>query len=130
MKKMIDVISGKEKIKVDEVNATTINAPYFSISRPIKISLGENTLNFEVISKAIFFNTEDHGSAYITDEGFVIDCLGGLTIVDGILYLPMHTTALRPTEAYEGGIIYDSTLKKCILYNGTAWVNLDGTALS
>lgn len=40
-----------------------------------------------------------------------------------------YTTALRPTSVSEGTVIYDSTLKKCILYNGTAWVNLDGTAL-
>ena len=50
---------------------------------------------------------------------------------DKPVYFPQYTTALRPTEnLYEGGVIYDSTLKKCILYNGTAWVNLDGTALS
>ena len=46
------------------------------------------------------------------------------------VYFRQYTTALRPTEdIYEGEVIYDSTLKKCILYNGTAWVNLDGTSL-
>ena len=30
----------------------------------------------------------------------------------------------------EGQIIYDSTIKKMKLWNGTAWVNLDGTALA
>ena len=29
-----------------------------------------------------------------------------------------------------GQIVYDSTLKKGKLWNGTAWVNLDGTALA
>lgn len=30
----------------------------------------------------------------------------------------------------EGQFLYDSTLKKMKLYNGTTWVNMDGTALS
>ena len=42
---------------------------------------------------------------------------------------PPYTTAKRPTSVGEGTVIYDSTLKKCILWNGTAWVNLDGTPL-
>ena len=41
-----------------------------------------------------------------------------------------YTTPLRPTDIPEGSVIYDSTLAKLILWNGTAWVNLDGTALS
>lgn len=39
-----------------------------------------------------------------------------------------YLTANRPTVG-EGCIIYDSTLKKCILYNNTVWVNLDGSTL-
>ena len=46
------------------------------------------------------------------------------------LFIPQYPTVERPTTMSEGAIIYDSTLKKCILWNGTAWVNLDGTALS
>ncbi len=30
----------------------------------------------------------------------------------------------------EGQFLYDSTLKKMKLYDGTTWVNMDGTALS
>lgn len=30
----------------------------------------------------------------------------------------------------EGFDVYDTTLKKKILWNGTAWVNLDGTSLA
>ncbi len=46
------------------------------------------------------------------------------------IFFPRYTTAEIPQGVYEGAVIYDSTLKKCILYNGSAWVNLDGTALS
>ena len=45
------------------------------------------------------------------------------------LFIPQYPTALRPATMSEGAIIYDCTLKKCILWNGTAWVNLDGTSL-
>ena len=46
------------------------------------------------------------------------------------LRLTRHTTPNRPSAPIDGVIIYDITLKKCILYNGTDWVNLDGTVLS
>lgn len=38
-------------------------------------------------------------------------------------------TAKRPSGVEEGFEYYDSTLKKKVLWNGTDWVNLDGTAL-
>lgn len=41
------------------------------------------------------------------------------------------TTENRPSNPlYEGYEYYDTTLKKKILWNGTAWVNLDGTELA
>ena len=42
------------------------------------------------------------------------------------------TTEERPNlnSTNEGFTFYDATLKKKILWNGTAWVNVDGTALS
>lgn len=43
--------------------------------------------------------------------------------------IPSSTTANRPASTNEGKVLYDSTLKKCILWNGSAWTNLDGTAL-
>lgn len=36
----------------------------------------------------------------------------------------------RPSNVSEGYEYYDNTLKKKILWNGTAWVNMDGTELS
>lgn len=45
---------------------------------------------------------------------------------------PKGDTNSRPTllDTDEGFEYYDTTLKKKILWNGTAWVNLDGTELS
>lgn len=42
------------------------------------------------------------------------------------------TTAERPAmnQNYIGATYYDTTLKKMILWNGTAWTNLDGSALT
>lgn len=42
------------------------------------------------------------------------------------------TTAQRPTLAAgdAGFVYYDTTLTKAIIWNGSAWVNMDGTALS
>jgi hypothetical protein len=42
----------------------------------------------------------------------------------------LGSTASRPTNAPVGFIYYDMTLSKCIVWNGTAWTNLDGTALT
>ena len=39
------------------------------------------------------------------------------------------TTNDRPTIKEEGRTYYDTDLKKMVLWNGTAWVNMDGTAL-
>ena len=41
----------------------------------------------------------------------------------------LGNTASRPTNAPVGFIYYDMTLSKCIVWNGTAWINLDGTTL-
>lgn len=42
------------------------------------------------------------------------------------------TTAERPAmnQNYIGATYYDTTLKKMILWNGTTWTNVDGTALT
>ena len=73
---------------------------------------------------------------YVGSEGFEIES-SNITLTTAIVYfgiaqlaLGSFTTIERPSPLKEGVIIYDSTLKKCILYNGTAWVNLDGSALS
>lgn len=63
----------------------------------------------------------------ITVSGNIYD-INGINI----LALTKGTTEQRPTNTIisEGFEYYDSTLKKMILWNGTSWVNLDGTALT
>ena len=45
------------------------------------------------------------------------------------LTLESGTTSLRPFEPFIGQEYFDTTIKKKIVWNGTAWVNLDGTNL-
>ena len=51
--------------------------------------------------------------------------------LDRVLRFAKYSTIERPSllETYDGSVIYDTTLGKLILWNGTAWVNLDGTSL-
>ena len=60
----------------------------------------------------------------------VTSAIGSLTI--GLFVrIPPWSTAGRPTlTGQQGTVIYDNDLGKLILWNGTAWVNVDGTALS
>lgn len=60
-------------------------------------------------------------------DGFKARLFNGLSLA-----IQRGDTASRPalTSADAGFQYYDSTLKKSILWNGTAWVNMDGTALA
>lgn len=50
-----------------------------------------------------------------------------LDVTDNVVY--SGTTANRPATPYNGQLYSDTDLGKLILYNGSAWVNVDGTAL-
>lgn len=43
--------------------------------------------------------------------------------------LPSGETADRPSAPEVGQAFFDTTLGKAIIYNGSAWVNFDGSAL-
>ena len=87
--------------------------------------LDNGTENIKV--KSIETINIDSIGHYVSDAGFVFT--RNASFENSTFSLPNTTTEARPTGV-ESMIFYDSTLKKCILYNGTAWVNLDGTALS
>ena len=60
----------------------------------------------------------------------------GTIILNNTKVLPLgcniedYVTTTIDGSYKEGQILYDSVLKKTILFNGTDWVNLDGTALA
>ena len=43
--------------------------------------------------------------------------------------LPSGATADRPSAPVAGQAFFDTDLAKAIIYNGSAWVNFDGTVL-
>lgn len=81
------------------------------------------------------------GSTLIIPSGCTLDFQGG-KIINGTIQLTNtkilpkgddivdHITAAITGTYREGQILYDSDLKKQKLWNGTTWVNIDGTALS
>lgn len=135
MKRLNDLLSGKEKIKVDSIES----AGDITVADSVLITIdGGNNARFMGTTEGVCLVDAYDNILTINDSGLSFNW--GETIAvftcdnsEFRMYKPLtlkgYTTALRPA-AYEGSIIYDSTLKKCILYNGTAWVNLDGTALS
>lgn len=72
------------------------------------------------------------GCTLIFDGGSISN---GTLQLTGTKILPMGVDITKYVSANisgtyeEGQILYDSSLKKMKLYNGTEWVNLDGTAL-
>lgn len=80
------------------------------------------------------------GTVENVGENCVLDFQGG-TIINGTItlnntkILPLgcniqdYITATIEGTYKEGQILYDSTLKKMKLWNGTEWTNLDGTPL-
>lgn len=81
------------------------------------------------------------GSTLTIPAGCTLDFQGGYITkgtvqLNNTKILPMgcniedYITASVSGTYKEGQFLYDSTLKKMKLYNGTTWVNMDGTALS
>jgi hypothetical protein len=108
-RRMYDLDNGTENIKVKEIVADTITG---GASGGILLQVGDNLISLD-------------GALYVEAEAGFYENVS----MSKLLTIGRYTTAERPTEPFEGSIIYDSTLQKCILWNGTAWVNLDGTSL-
>jgi hypothetical protein len=115
----------------------------------------KDTLASDIIFKNCQFPVLSNGSAYVvvtygtdlarfifenctfknkTNNLYVYDNVGKAPYENVIVrsrYKQRGTTAERPVlwRYYESNIYYDTDLSKLILWNGTAWVNLDGTAL-
>lgn len=77
----------------------------------------------------LWFNAED----MYMKSGSAPTAYNDGTLVISILGKSKGTTANRPTGlvSYNSGFqYYDTTLRKLILWNGTTWTNVDGTALT
>lgn len=69
---------------------------------------------------------------YYKGNDIWVDALGRVVDNNNYPIIIKGTTIQRPTltSTNDGFEYYDTTLKKKILWNGTAWVNLDGTELA
>lgn len=84
-------------------------------------------------------DTDLEGETLTIQKGCTLDFQGG-SFRNGVLTLTNTRVVQQDVENYitatingtykEGQVLYDSALKKMKLWNGTAWVNLDGTALA
>lgn len=110
-RRMYDLDNGTENIKVKEIVANKITAVTSAI-----------TTEYDALAVS--------GNLTIGNGRHTLSATGG-ALFGGFVMFPNYSTANRPTiSGVIGVVIYDSDLKKTILWNGTTWVNLDGTALS
>lgn len=104
-----------EKVVIDD-NGTTLESKLEDLCKTVDIedidNLNTSSLREDKLST--FFT-------YVNSEGFTPAAHSG-------------TTGERPTSSLAvtdvGFTYFDTTLGKMIVWNGTAWVNMDGTALS
>ena len=109
-RRMYDLDNGTENIKVKEITCNKITA----VTSAITSEYDELTV---------------FGSLTIGHGKHNLSVTGGASF-SGFVIFPSYSSAERPTLSGQvGAVIYDSTLGKLILWNGTAWVNLDGTSL-
>lgn len=149
-------ISGTEVQVINEMNI--INIQSFSVTATDSTSETALTVTSDVVYPAITakiqsrFNSAgkiykitqdiDLGHGVLTvPYGCTLDFQGGniingAIILDRTLVLPLGLNITKYISATitgtyaEGQILYDVELKKMKLWNGSAWVNVDGTALA
>lgn len=102
-------------------------------------ALIQNKFNKPNVIYKITKDIDLEGGILTIPEGCTLDFQGG-SIINGTLILnntliiqqdiENHITATINGTYKEGQVLYDSVLKKMKLWNGTAWVNMDGTALA
>ena len=118
-RRMYDLDNGTENIKVKDITCNKITAVTSAI-----------TTEYDDLVVVGNLSIGQAGSLIIGQGRHVVSSSGGASFSDYVRF-PVVSTANRPILTGEvGSVIYDADLGKLIIWNGTAWVNLDGTALS
>ena len=144
-RRMYDLDNGTENIKVKEIVANKITA----VTSAITTEHDDLVVNGVLIVKGggssdnITIGSGSGGNPdYIKSDARLDLMVGSVVVVklyqdymvlNRSLIFAGYPTLSRPFHAPgtdAGSVIYDSDLAKLILWIGTAWVNLDGTALS
>ena len=142
---MYDLDNGTETIKVKEIVANKITAVTSAITTEYDdlVVNGALTVKGGGASDNITIGSGSGGNPdYINSDGAldlrsqniaVVTLSTNQMSLNRVLTFANYTTVGRPSYmgqgTYAGSVIYDSDLAKLILWNGTAWVNLDGTSL-
>lgn len=119
---------------IDEVKLLNICNNRIYLNNPsdkfVPYFYAKNVKEKSIIANNIFrFITKKQLSGVCMCENAIFE--NNITASD--YFIKSGTTEIRPTgldSSDEGFEYYDTTLKKKILWNGAAWVNLDGTALT
>lgn len=87
--------------------------------------------NISVWSSENYNNCTDNVLIIDKDSNLILKNKSKIHYISYNNYYNKGTSSQRPIleSSDEGSEYYDTTLKKKILWNGTAWVNLDGTSL-
>ena len=108
-----------------------------SVNLPLAITDIDSRAHYSMIPNGSEFPAIDstyQGKNFVKDKNKYIANSQGKWILEskGVEYNKYGDTSSRPQldSSMEGFTYYDSTLKKMILWNGSAWVNLDGTELA
>ena len=110
-RRMYDLDNGIENIKVKDITCNKITAVTSAITTEYDALTVTGNLTIGI------------GKHYFSSSGGAQ--LGGHVQFPGYV-----SSNLPDVNAISGVVVYVTDLKKLILWNGTAWVNLDGTALS
>ena len=143
-----------DKVLVVNCIFTSVNSPGLTMNNSIRIgcvnpsgiiqvadAINQFQYNDKVVDTidsgllSAFPASKGIGKTYYATDLNKLVVLGTERIIDSEGFYAAKskgTTEERPVlEAYADGVkFYDTTLKKYIVWNGTAWVNMDGTALS
>lgn len=107
-----------------------------SVNLPLAITDIDSRAHYSMVPNGSEFPSIDgtyQGKNFVKDKDKYIANSKGKWVLEskGVEYNKYGDTSSRPQldSSMEGFTYYDSTLKKMILWNGSAWVNMDGTAL-
>lgn len=128
------VVGNIEAISANEADFNVVDVGYLT-HNGVEIIDNNGFIPFSRL-KTINLNTdqvsEGSSNRYFTNARAVSAVaaapIPGITL-SNVLNLSKHTTATRPTSPQEGAVVYDSTLKLPIFFDGTTWKNFSGVAV-